>query len=91
MELTLLSQIASLGLGAVIAVIVLIWKRGDDATHRKEIIAIIERMEVRDDQIIKLVETTTAAMVTLQIHVIKLAEALDLSKRLETLEKKRGK
>lgn len=79
MELSLISQLASLGLGAVIAGVVLIWKRNDDQKHQETLEDIIKRLEARDDRALKVIEITAATMQSLQ----KTIEAFAILDRLE--------
>jgi hypothetical protein len=58
-ESGLITQIASLGLGAVIAVVVLMWKRSDDARHETY-------QRETSERLFRVVENNTAAMVELE-------------------------
>ena len=55
-ELNIITQVTSLGLGAVIAVLVLIWKRADDQRYQKYI----------EDQNKLLIETLRSVALTIQ-------------------------
>lgn len=46
----LLQIAASLGIGGVIAVLTLQWKRADDLTHRDELKTFVDRMDLRDKE-----------------------------------------
>uniref|UniRef100_A0A6H1ZEL8 Uncharacterized protein n=1 Tax=viral metagenome TaxID=1070528 RepID=A0A6H1ZEL8_9ZZZZ len=91
MEISLLTQIASLGLGAVIAVIVLIWKRTDDQAHAKALEIIILRMDAQSERILKVMEATTIALQSLQRVVESLEMLSKLEERIAGLEAPREK
>lgn len=82
----ILTQLTSLGLGAVIAGIVLIWKRADDATNATALKEFIARMEVRDDRALKAMEAVTIAIQSLQKTVESLAMLSRLEDRIAGLE-----
>lgn len=76
MDLSLINQISGLGLGAVIAVVLIIWKRGDDQRRERETTAMIERMDrsaqEREKVLIQLVRDNTTAMQSLELAVSRL-------------------
>jgi hypothetical protein len=76
MDLSLINQVSGLGLGAVIAVVLIIWKRGDDQRREREMSALIGRMEdtakSREAVLVQLVRDNTAAMQSLEAAVSRL-------------------
>ena len=76
MDLSLINQVSGLGLGAVIAVVLIIWKRGDDQRREREMSALISRMEEaaksREAVLVQLVRDNTAAMQSLEAAVSRL-------------------
>ena len=74
-DATLIGQIASLGLGAVIAVIVLMWKRGDDLRHDRYIMDMNTRL-------VSLVENNTQALTNLLRAIEKIDDRLVILERL---------
>ena len=75
MQLELINGVASLGLGAVLAVIVLMWKRTDDKRY-------IERLEAREDRLIGIVDANTTAMRDLKHAIDGLATTASMEERL---------
>jgi hypothetical protein len=61
-NLDLLTQIGSLGIGAVIAVIVLLWKRTDDQRHEQRLEALTEEGNRRFDLLLEISQGTTLAL-----------------------------
>ena len=86
MEIGLITQLSSLGLGAVIAVIVLLWKRGDDARYIKSLEDFVTRSETRDERMLKVIESTTLALQALQKTIETLTVMSHLEKRIAGLE-----
>jgi len=94
------TELLSIGIGGVIAGIVLFWKRQDDLRHDKESEAharalevMFARMELRDKSSIEIVQANTIALVALQTAVAQLNTLKQLSDKiieLVELEKKRG-
>ena len=72
----LLERAATLGLGALIAVIVLLWKRADDKEHALQ----LAKMEERNN---KIIEANIKAMQELTIVVHGLVTMSSLVERLE--------
>ncbi len=90
-DIGLLTQLSSLGLGAVIAIIVLLWKRADDQAHRDELAAIIARMEARDERMLAALESTALALQSLQETVESLSALNRLEERIIGLETRLGR
>jgi len=75
MEWILIEKFASLGLGALIAIIVLVWKRFDDKAHRKEIYDLSGKM-------LKSLENNTEVYTCLKKSIDLLVEnLLEIKKR----------
>ena len=68
-ELAFVKEFASLGLGAVIAVVVLVWKRNDDKKYETELCNVTNRM-------IKVIEDITQVNTSLKESVDLLVENL---------------
>ena len=74
-DATLIGQIASLGLGAVIAVIVLMWKRGDDLRHDRYMMEMNSRLTL-------LIENDVTALNNLLRAIEKIDDRLVVLERL---------
>jgi hypothetical protein len=57
-----LVQISSLGLGAVLAIIVLNWKRGDDARYAEALKALVDEGNRRFDMMLEAFRANTEAL-----------------------------
>jgi hypothetical protein len=66
MDLTLLEKMANLGLGAVVLVIVLLWKRADDQRREREQAALLAQLTEREKHLMQLVAENRAALTGLQ-------------------------
>ena len=93
----LLQQLATLGLGGIVAGLVLIWKRSDDTArlkekeeHAHEIAAMFARLELRDKMSMEIVQANTAALVALQTTVAQLGALKELNDRIAEMERRRG-
>lgn len=82
-DFTILTQLSSLGLGAVIAILVLIWKRGDDSRHENYLVA-------TNATLIQLVEANTASLQVLQKTVETLSAYAQLERRLQDAERRKN-
>ena len=80
MPIELISQVSSLGLGAVLAVVVLVWKRADDLRH-------ISYVEQTNAKLIAIIESNTATLTNLQKTVEALASLARLEDRLREVER----
>jgi|SRR3990172_11977160 len=86
MESQLLGSLASLGVGGLIAALVLIWKRADDKAHAKILETMFARMEQRDKSALEIIQGNTTAVTTLQATVAGLSALTKLNERLDELE-----
>lgn len=73
MDLTLLTTAANLGLGAFIALIVIYWKRQDDARHGEALTRhaealkeMFDRLDHLNDEMRTIVKSNTEAMIKLR-------------------------
>jgi hypothetical protein len=83
MELDLLAQLSSFGIGAVVAGIVLMWKRADDQRFAGTQTRFITESERRFDQMLQAFKENTDALKSLQTTLGRL-EAIDhVATRLE--------
>jgi hypothetical protein len=69
MDLDLLSKVAQMGIGVMIAIIVLMWKRADDVKFQNDLRGVIASCNEREDKLIAVLETNTAAMMALKTAV----------------------
>jgi uncharacterized protein Yka (UPF0111/DUF47 family) len=81
MEQTLVNNLISLGIGGVVAAIVLLWKRQDDQRYAGELKALTERS-------LRAQEEATRAMRDLAGTIEKLNALMEIEKRLTVLEHK---
>ena len=79
-EAGLLRDISSLGLGAVITVIVIYWKRADDMRYQKA-------LENLTQQSIEVIKVNTSAMNAVEMAVRSMSELIALSAQLKELKK----
>ncbi len=56
----------SLGVGGILALILLYWKRVDDLAHAKTLASIIARMDNQTEKVLDVITANTAALVALQ-------------------------
>ena len=66
MDLTLLEKVSNLGLGAVVLVIVLLWKRADDQRREREQAALLSQLTEREKHLMQLIAENRAALTGLQ-------------------------
>lgn len=96
----LIAQLATLGVGGLIAAVVLVWKRQDDikndktlaelnAAHIKAMEVMFARMELRDKSSTEVIQANTAALVGLQASIAQLNALKQLIDRIEELERAR--
>ncbi len=94
------TELISLGVGGIIAGLVLVWKRQDDVNHAKALAELsaahikaleimFARMEVRDKSSVEVIQANTTALVALQAAVAQLNALKQLNDRLERLERER--
>ena len=81
-EVTLISDAIQLGIGGVVAVLVLLWKRADDRKHQEDMKSMIERAERREDQQTAVISANTAAVSSLNSIVNKMIDLDAIEKRL---------
>ena len=82
----IITQLASLGLGAVIAGMVLVWKRADDKRYSDSLLLLSTAQEVREERLLKILDVNTAALTAIQLTVESLVSKVDLERRIVALE-----
>jgi transposase len=98
MDLTIFETIATLGIGGLIAIVTLMWKRADDASHREEmkrlhgeheeeLKRVIESAARREDRIIELVKANTDALKGLQIAIETMTRLTELEQKIEEVSR----
>ncbi len=98
MDLTIFETIATLGIGGLIAIVTLMWKRADDAAHREEMKRlhsehegelkhIVDASSRREDRIIELVKANTDALKGLQIAIETMTRLTELERKIEEVTK----
>ena len=80
METTLLSNLVGLGVGGVLAAVVLVWKRSDDQHYAQGLRELTERSISAQNQ-------TTVAMQQVAGAIEKLCTLQKIEERLQALEK----
>jgi hypothetical protein len=83
MELDLLTQLSSLGVGAIVAGIVLIWKRADDQRFAGTQAQFLAESERRFDQMLDAFRSNTDALRALQETLSRLETIDHMVTRLE--------
>lgn len=74
-ELEILKMAASLGGGALMVAVVLLWKRADDQRYARALEAMVERQT-------QIIQANTTAMTRLEEAIAKLADVSALEERL---------
>ena len=82
MPVELITQVSSLGLGAVLAVVVLVWKRADDARY-------ISYVEKTNAQLFKIIEENIETLGNLQKAIEGAVNLTRLEDRLREAEEGR--
>ncbi len=72
----LIGQVSTLGLGAVIAVIVLMWKRADDCRHMEEIARFTAAAERREELLHKAFQENIRATIEYRHAAEQLTQAI---------------
>jgi hypothetical protein len=80
----LINSVSSLGLGAVIAVIVLYWKRQDDEKHALQLANLVESYEKRGEKVLDIIKEQTLTIFQLEKTV---QNILTLDKIQDKIEK----
>lgn len=86
-DIQLISQFASLGLGGVIALVVLVWKREDEKRWGDILQKMAERTESREARILQVIESFTTAIGGLQRTIDALVQTSKLDERFRDIEK----
>ena len=97
LDSTLIGQVASLGLGAVIAVIILVWKRQDDREHRQQIVDLFSkhdsqvlsltlRVEQLAGQVVMVVQANAEALTSFTAQLDAIASMRDIQKQLDEMQ-----
>ena len=82
----LIGSLASLGIGGIIAGIVLVWKRQDDKERLEEHKTFADTLETMSAQIMKTVSDNTASNIELKNAITNWHDDLALDKRMANLE-----
>lgn len=88
MEQTLMNNLLTLGIGGLIAALVLFWKREDDKRYAGEMKGMAERFEKLSQEAAAGQREQTAAMQKMALAVEKLCIIDTLEKRMNDLEAK---
>lgn len=89
MDPELIKVFASMGVGGVLALVVMRWKRDDDVKYTASLLEVNKRMETRDERMLLIIEANTIALRGLQSAVESVASIKKIEERLNDIERRR--
>lgn len=84
MEFTILEKISTLGLGAVLAFIVLWWKRHDDAKYAESLKNLVDENLKREDKLFEILKQQTETMQSLKSAITSLDLYIKINDQFNT-------
>lgn len=82
-ELGIIEKIVTLGLGAVIAIIVLYWKKIDDVAYQANLKVFLEESLKREHKMVDIVQLQTITLETLKATISNLDIYIRISDKLK--------